>query len=223
MPSQRLTIGGYRFRSAKLLNQALTHGSFGPDHNERLEFLGDAVLGSLIADDLYGRLATDDEGVLTRTRATLVNRRTLARIAHRLGIPDRLRLGEGELRNRGYQRESILSGAVEALIGAIYLDAGYAGCRSAVLPWFESEVAAVLSNTERKDPKTRLQELLQAQGRPLPRYHIQKTAGEAHALTFTVECTVAGLPAPVTGTDSSRKGAEQQAARAALAQMAAVS
>ncbi|MCC6202141.1 MAG: ribonuclease III [Gammaproteobacteria bacterium] len=198
---------------------ALTHSSSGREHNERLEFLGDAVLGSLVAGELYGRYPSADEGTLTRARATLVNRRTLARIARSIDIPARLLLGGGEARNRGGERDSILAGALEALIGAIYLDAGYLTCKQAVLPWFIAEFSDVLDLEGQKDPKTRLQELMQARNQPLPRYQVIETAGTPHQPTFTVQCLVSDLVDPVIGTASSKKIAEQRAARAVLAQL----
>lgn len=219
MPKLLSSVGGYRFRSTELLTQALTHRSSGPGHNERLEFLGDAVLGCIIAEVLYERFTNHDEGLLTRARAMLVNRRVLARIARELGIGKNIHLGEGEIRSGGWSRDSILSGALEALIGAIYLDAGYDACKAAVSPWFASELVDLHVGPEQKDPKTRLQEILQARGMPLPDYSIIETSGDPHTRVFTVRCLVHGLQTPVTGTDTSRKGAEQRAARAALTRL----
>lgn len=207
---------GYRFRDANLLGRALTHRSAGERHNERLEFLGDAALGFVIAEALYARLPEAPEGHLTRLRASLVRRAALAEIALTIGLPERLRLGSGELKSGGFRRESILSNALEALLGAICLDGGVGAARELILALYESRLESLPSAEALKDPKTRLQEFLQARGLALPDYAVEQVEGQAHRQRFTVSCSVQGAPAPVTGTGTSRRAAEQAAARQML-------
>jgi ribonuclease-3 len=199
------------------LRAALTHSSAGEANNERLEFLGDAVLALLIAETLYARLPKANEGQLSRLRASLVKRETLARLARGLGLGPRLVLGEGERRSGGAERESNLANAFEAVVGAIYLDGGLKACRSEVLPWFAEAMMGLIHDGLRKDPKTELQEILQSRHLPIPSYDITAIAGPPHRRVFTVECATAGLDSPVVGQGSSRRRAEQAAAEGVLA------
>ena len=210
------------FRDAALRDQALRHRSAGAPHNERLEFLGDALVNLMVAEALYLRWPQVDEGALTRARAELVRESSLARIGRDLDLGARLTLGPGEMKSGGHRRDSILADAVEALVGAIYLDAGFEACRAAVLPWFEAAMAALPPpNKVGKDAKTRLQEWLQGRQKPLPVYALEAEVGEEHARVFRVSCTLS-QPALVTGGEgSSRRAAEQAAAEAALARIEA--
>lgn len=210
---------GHKFANPELAGQALTHRSFGTPHNERLEFLGDALLNCAIATILYERFTHLPEGDLSRLRATLVNQASLSQVAGGLGLGERLRLGEGELKSGGFRRPSILADAVEALLGAVYLDAGFEAARSAVLHVLGDKVASAGSKPVDKDPKTALQELLQGRGLALPRYAVQKTEGEAHDQTFIVECRVDDLGIAASGTGTSRRAAEQAAAEGVLQQL----
>ncbi|HRO27171.1 MAG TPA: ribonuclease III [Luteimonas sp.] len=209
-------FAGHVFADAALLEQALTHRSAGAPHNERLEFLGDAVLGLIVAEALYARWPKADEGSLTRARAELVRESTLAALARRLEIGERLVLGPGEMKSGGHRRDSILSDALEAIIGAICLDAGFETCRRVVLPWFEEAVSAVPASKVGKDAKTRLQEWLQARQKPLPQYELTSENGEEHARVFVVRCIVSDPPASAEGEGSSRPAAEQAAAAEVL-------
>ena len=209
------TFVEYRFTDQGLLQTALTHRSASSRHNERLEFLGDALLGFIIADVLYARFPAADEGGLTRARAALVNRETLADIAREFGVGDMLKLGEGELKSGGWRRSSILANAVEAVTAAIYLDGGMDACRTAVLRWYEQRLAAVNPAAAPKDAKTELQEYLQARKRALPSYRTVEEVGPPHQRTFIIECQIEGYP-PVVAESSSRRGGEQDAARMAL-------
>jgi len=206
---------GYHFNDPALFELALTHRSCGASNNERLEFLGDAALNFIIGHAIYCRLPDTSEGELSRYRASLVKGATLAVIARELGIGDHLKLGVGERKSGGHRRESILADALEAIIGAIYLDGGMGACESAVLQWF-AERLDNLSDTNLKDPKTQLQELLQARGKALPVYEVIDVSGEAHRQHFTVRCSAEGLPGPTIGEGSSRRAAEKKAAAAAL-------
>ena len=210
-------FAGHAFRDAALLTQALTHRSAGSPHNERLEFLGDALVNLVVAEALYLRWPRADEGALTRARAELVRESALAAIARTLELGARLTLGPGELKSGGHRRDSILADALEALVAAIYLDSDFGHCREVVLPWFEPALAALPPpNKVGKDAKTRLQEWLQGRQRPLPVYALLHEGGEDHARIFRVSCTLAE-PALVTeGEGCSRRAAEQQAAVAAL-------
>jgi ribonuclease-3 len=208
---------GHAFRDPALLRQALTHRSFGARHNERLEFIGDAVLNCVVALDLYRRFPDTAEGDLSRARASLVNRDTLAVVAQRLDVGGELLLGEGELRNGGAARPSILSDALEAVFGAVFLDGGFEAARTVI----ERSLAELLSGADPatlgKDPKTRLQEWLQARRLPVPEYVVVATSGEAHAQRFDVECRIAELALVATGSGTSRRIAEQEAASQAWA------
>lgn len=208
---------GYQFQNVALLEQALTHRSCKGQHNERLEFLGDALLGLVIAEALFARFPQTREGDLTRMRSSLVKGVTLASIAQELGLSEFLRLGPGELKSGGFRRESILADALEAIIGAIYLDNGMAACKAQIMLWFEQRLHDITPG-QQKDSKTLLQEYLQGLRKPLPTYDVIATAGEAHQQTFTVRCTVPGL-APISATGSSRRKAEQDAAQYALEQI----
>lgn len=206
---------GYDFKDQALYELALTHRSYGANNNERLEFLGDAALNFIIGHAIYQKLPETSEGDLSRYRASLVKGKTLAEVARELGIGENLKLGGGELKSGGHRRESILADAVEAIIGAIYLDGGMAACEKVVLAWF-AERLDNLSETSLKDPKTQLQELLQSRGKSLPVYEVVNITGEAHDQYFTVTCSVEGLPTPTVGEGSSRRSAEKKAAAAAL-------
>ena len=212
-------LGGHRFRDPELLRRALTHRSAGGPNNERLEFLGDALVNLLIADVLHARSERADEGMLTRARAQLVRESALADVARSLDLGERLLLGPGELKSGGFRRESILADALEALVGAIYLDAGFEACRAVVLPWFEPLLARLEIGRIEKDPKTRLQEWLQGRQHALPEYRLAATEGEEHDKTFLVVCLVPHLGLEAEGAGGSRRQAEQNAAANALAQL----
>jgi ribonuclease-3 len=209
----------HKFSNPDLARQALTHRSFGTPHNERLEFLGDSLLNCAVATLLYERFTHLPEGDLSRLRATLVNQASLSQVAAGLGLGERLRLGEGELKSGGFRRPSILADAVEALLGAVYLDAGFEAARRSVMHLLGDRLESAGSKPVDKDPKTALQELLQGRGLALPRYAVQKTEGEAHDQTFIVECRVDDLGAVATGKGTSRRAAEQAAAEGVLAQL----
>ena len=207
---------GYRFVESGLLSRALTHRSFGAEHNERLEFLGDAVLNVAVSSLLYERFSGSDEGDLTRVRAHLVREDSLHRVALMLGLPEVVRLSEGETRGGGAQRASILADAVEALIGAVHLDGGYGAALELVRSLFGEVIHATEADSWTKDAKTELQEWLQARRMPVPAYRILATRGEKHAQTFEVECAVATLGLAERGEGRSRRLAEQEAARRLL-------
>ncbi len=207
---------GYRFRDTGLLRRALTHRSAGADHNERLEFLGDAVLSLAVSSLLYERFAGSDEGDLTRVRAHLVREESLHRLALEVQLPAVLRLSEGEVRGGGAQRASILADALEALIGASFLEGGFDAARAVVQQLFGELITGTDTAAWAKDAKTELQEWLQARRIPVPSYRIAETRGQAHAQTFEVECTVAPLNLSCRGEGRSRRTAEQQAARRML-------
>jgi len=203
---------GHRFQDSALLSQALTHRSFGSPHNERLEFLGDGVIGCVIAEELYARFPDLAEGELSRLRASLVREAALATVARALGLAGFLRLGEGEVASGGGDRPSILADALEAVYGAVFLDGGYEAARGSVRRTFGEALEALDPRQPAKDDKTRLQELLQARRQKLPEYRVVATAGAAHKQVFEVECVAAGLGLRATGSGSSRRRAEQQAA-----------
>lgn len=211
---------GHAFADQDLLRRAITHRSFGAQHNERLEFLGDSVLGLSIAAVLYDRFPNLREGELTRLRAGLVRRETLAGMARDLDLGSYLQLGSGELKSGGYDRDTILADAFEALLGAIYLDGGFEAARGVIAGLFSPLLSAVNPATVRKDPKTALQEYLQARSLGLPEYRIRNLAGQDHAQHFVVECVIPGHD-PVVGEGGSRRKAEQQAASRVLEQLAA--
>jgi len=213
---QQGRFAGHTFRDPDLLSQALTHRSAGAPHNERLEFLGDAVLGALVAESLFARWPSADEGTLTRARAELVRESSLAAVARELDLGARLVLGPGELKSGGHRRDSILSDALEAVIAAIYLDAGLETCRDVVLPLFEKTMIALASGRVAKDAKTRLQEWLQGRQKALPVYELLSESGEEHAKTFLVRCALNDAGVAAEGQGSSRRAAEQQAAEAVM-------
>ncbi|WP_157263709.1 ribonuclease III [Azohydromonas aeria] len=207
---------GYRFAQPRLLQRALTHRSFGADHNERLEFLGDAVLSVTISAMLYERFSGSDEGDLTRVRAHLVREDSLHRVALQLGLPEVLRLSEGEARGGGAQRPSILADALEAILGAAFLDGGFEPAQALVRRLFGEVIASTEMDGWSKDPKTELQEWLQARRLAVPVYRIVATRGQAHAQTFEVECAQPALGLAAPGEGRSRRTAEQDAARRLL-------
>ncbi|MBX3621303.1 MAG: ribonuclease III [Rhizobacter sp.] len=212
---------GHRFAQPQLLSRAVTHRSFGADHNERLEFLGDAVLSLAISALLFERFGGSDEGDLTRVRAHLVREDTLHRVAVLIGLPEVLRLSEGEARGGGAQRPSILADALEAIIGATFLDGGFDSARALVQHLFGEVIANTDIDSWTKDAKTELQEWLQARRLPVPSYRIANTRGQAHAQTFEVECAVPALSLVETGEGRSRRVAEQEAARRMLVSLKA--
>lgn len=208
---------GHHFAQPQLLEQALKHRSAGAPHNERLEFLGDGLVNLFAAEALYMRWPTADEGALTRARAELVRESALAPIGRALDLGERLTLGPGEMKSGGHRRDSILADAVEAVVAAIYLDAGYERCREVVLPWFQAAMDALPPpNKVGKDAKTRLQEWLQGRQKPLPLYALLGESGEDHAKVFHVSCTLVQPELVTQGDGSSRRAAEQMAAEAAL-------
>lgn len=210
-------VTGYRFSDESLLELALTHRSAAPRrHNERLEFLGDALLNFLVADRLYALRTNDDEGDLSRLRASLVRGVTLGEIAAELDLGACLNLGAGELRSGGHHRRSILADALEALLGAIYLDGGLEPARAVVERLLATRLADLPDATSLKDPKTRLQEWLQARGHPLPNYELIGASGEEHAQQFTVRCSLERPPVARTGEGGGRRRAEQAAALAVI-------
>jgi len=204
---------GHTFADPALLQQALTHRSAGGRNNERFEFLGDALLSVVVAEALFNRFPKADEGALTRARSQLVREPQLAELARRHQLGDRLILGQGELKSGGFRRESILADAVEAIIGAIHLDAGFEVCRARVLALFEPLIAALPPGLKaEKDPKTRLQEWLQARALPLPEYVLLDARGEEHDKVFEVLCRLATPALETVAEGSSRRQAEQGAA-----------
>jgi ribonuclease-3 len=207
---------GYRFQDEELLELALTHRSVGGENNERLEFLGDAVLGMVIAQALYASHPGADEGALSRLRARLVRRETLEELARELALGQLLRLGSGETRSGGHRRASILANALEAVFGAAFLDGGWGATQAVILKLLGPRLAALDSDEELRDPKTRLQELLQGRGHALPTYDVERVSGSAHAQHFDVVCRLATPGVEVRGEGSSRRAAEQQAAEHAL-------
>ncbi len=210
---------GYTFKETELLNLALTHRSANGKHNERLEFLGDSILSFVIADELYRRFPKVNEGDMSRMRATLVRGNTLAELGREFDLGDYLKLGPGELKSGGFRRDSILADAVEAIIGAIYLDSDLETARSIVLEWYHGRLEEIKPGASQKDPKTRLQEFLQGRRKPLPVYTVTNIKGEAHNQEFTVACEVAGMDTPVIGKGTSRRKAAQAAAETALEQL----
>jgi len=210
---------GHAFRDPELARQALTHRSHGTPHNERLEFLGDSLLNCAVATLLYARFPKLPEGDLSRLRAALVNQASLSAVATGLGLGERLRLGEGELKSGGFRRPSILADSLEALLGAVYLDAGFDAMLGAVERLLGDRLESRDGLPVDKDPKTALQELLQGRKLQLPRYSVQRTEGEAHEQTFTVECRVDDLGIAAAGQGASRRAAEQAAAELVLAQL----
>jgi ribonuclease-3 len=207
---------GYEFKSESLLELALTHRSLGHLNNERLEFLGDSLLNMVVAEYLYRQFPKLKEGQMSRQRADLVRGTTLAEIAREFKLGDYILLGSGELKSGGFRRDSILADAVESIIGAIFMDSGFDVCRERVLAWYECRLDALSDKGSKKDSKTRLQEFLQSRQEPLPNYEVVDVTGEAHAQTFYVVCEISLLKEKTCGEGSSRRIAEQTAARNAL-------
>jgi ribonuclease-3 len=207
---------GYRFVTPGLLEQAVTHRSHGAVHNERLEFLGDAVLNCTIAQLLFAKYARLNEGDLSRLRANLVKQSSLADIGERIGLADFMRLGEGEMKSGGFRRPSILADTVEAIFGAVMVDGGFEPAREAIARQFEPILKHVDPKTLGKDSKTLLQEYLQGKRLPLPLYTVVETRGAAHNQEFEVECAIPKLEISVRGTGRSRRAAEQNAAKLAF-------
>jgi ribonuclease-3 len=210
-------LTGYQFRQTNLLEQALTHRSYSRQlNNERLEFLGDSILNLIISRHIYERFGAADEGDLSRIRASLVKEETLAQVARQIDLGDYIHLGGGELKSGGFRRASILSDALEALIGAIYLDSDYVQTEAAVLQLYQEQLQNVDAAANLRDPKTRLQEHLQANKNSLPSYQVEKITGKSHDQVFTVSCKLTDLDMQSNGKGSSRKKAEQQAAQKIL-------
>lgn len=212
---------GHVFRRPELLALALTHRSHGAAHNERLEFVGDAVLNCAIAAALFERFPAIPEGELSRVRASLVNRDTLARLARGLSLGHEIRLGEGEVRSGGDERPSILADALEAVVGAVFVDAGFDAARAVIERIYAEEFVDLDPAALGKDPKTRLQEWLQARRVAVPEYTVIGIDGEAHAQTFTVECRIPALSVVANGSGTNRRAAEQAAAAAAFTRVSA--
>ena len=202
---------GHRFSDPALLDLALTHRSCGSHNNERLEFLGDAVLGAVVAERLFRRFPNAREGELSRLRSLLVKGTSLAVVARRLELGEQLNLGGGERKSGGHRRDSILADALEAVIGAIYLDAGLETVRQCIERWLTENFQQLSGQSRQKDAKTRLQEYLQARGKALPKYQVEAVSGEAHNQHFTVSCQVQLLSKPVIAQGGNRRGAEQLA------------
>lgn len=213
---------GHPFAREDLLALALTHRSASSANNERLEFLGDALLGFAIAEALVSRFPTADEGTLSRMRASLVKRESLAQLARELKLGDYLRLGAGELRTGGHTRDSILADAMEAVLGAVYLDSGFSRARAVILNLFRQGLEQQTEARVAKDPKTRLQELLQSRHRPIPEYEVLTIGGTQHEQHFTVRCRLADDGTDSRGEGTSRRRAEQSAAQAMLDRLAGV-
>lgn len=206
----------YSFNDPGLLRQAVSHRSVGSVNNERLEFLGDAILDFVIGDALYQRFPQADEGNLSRMRAHLVKGETLARLAQEIPLGDYLLLGSGELKSGGFRRDSILAGALEAVFGAVYIDGGFPVARDLILRLYEGRLEEASLEGISKDPKTRLQEFLQARGQALPSYQVSAVEGKDHKQVFHVSCETDSLPEPVEGCGRSRRRAEQDAAARTL-------
>ena len=209
----------YRFDDHALLRLALTHRSASNENNERLEFLGDAVLGQIIADYLYREFPDADEGQLTRTRALLVKKDTLASVARSLNLGEKIILGEGELKSGGWRRDSILANTLEALVGAIYLDGGLDACTQQLSAWFAPSLKDIDPTLARKDAKTQLQEYLQARGQALPSYQAIEVTGPAHDQRFKIDCRVESVAKTATAEGKNRRTGEQRAAALMLARI----
>jgi ribonuclease-3 len=211
---------GLVFENPQLFTCALTHRSASSNNNERLEFLGDSILGFVIAEQLYNLFPDAPEGILSRMRASLVNQRSLAEIARQHELGDYLLLGSGELKSGGFNRDSILSDAVEAIIAALYQDQGMGACQKWIPELFDAKLKSLSLGNGQKDPKTRLQEFMQAKKLDLPQYELLTASGLAHEQTFKVQCKISLLPTPSIGAGVTRKGAEQAAAEILLEQLA---
>lgn len=207
---------GYSFNDIGLLNEALTHRSYAARNNERLEFLGDGILNFVIAHELYKLYPDVQEGDLSRLRANLVNRESLADIANQLDMGDVIKLGSGELKSGGFRRPSILADAVESVLGAVYCDGGFDACRELIIRLYASRLSSPTDLQSLKDPKTQLQELLQSRRFALPEYEVVDVTGYAHAQMFHVTCSIEQMNIKVTGEGKSRRKAEQKAAEKAI-------
>jgi ribonuclease-3 len=207
---------GYHFKDENLLVAALTHRSVPKNNNERLEFLGDSIVNFIAAELLYNQFNFANEGELSRLRTMLVRGETLAVLARQLQVGEHLYLGMGEMRSGGAHRESILADALEAIIAAIYLDGGMDACKECVSNWFAPIIAELTQHKVNKDPKTQLQEYLQAKSIALPQYHVSVIEGKAHEQTFTVECFIPEIQQKTIGKGTSRRRAEQQSAELML-------
>lgn len=210
---------GYTFEQPELLIQALTHRSAKGQHNERLEFLGDSILGFVIAEALFEKFPKHDEGDLTRMRSSLVKGVTLAEIGRDFNLGEHLILGPGELKSGGHRRESILEDAIEAIIGAVYLDSNITQCKELILIWFAKRLSSIKPGHEQKDPKTRLQEYLQGRKIPLPVYDVIDTSGQSHNQQFTVSCVTEVVDTEIVAKGTSRRKAEQAAAHQVLMEL----
>jgi len=210
----------YRFNDPALLELALSHRSVGKLNNERLEFLGDSILSAVVSARLFDLRADNSEGDLSRLRARVVRGKTLAKLAAGLNLGEYVRLGEGEMKSGGNNRDSILADALEAILGAIYLDGGFASCASVILHICDEEIASLPDAADLKDPKTRLQEWLQAHGHALPEYGLVSEKGPPHNKQFMVQITAPAVGVEVTGSGGSRRKAEQAAAATALEDIA---
>ena len=209
----------YQFVDIKLLEKALTHRSIGANNNERLEFLGDAILGFVIAAELYKHFPQAKEGELSRYRASLVKGDTLAILANNINLGHFLRLGQGELKSGGFRRDSILANAFEAVIGALYLDGGLEAAEAFILLTYREQIEAITEQSSYKDPKTRLQEYLQARHESLPEYTVIDVAGKTHDQLFKVTCKISLLNDATVGEGNNRRKAEQNAAEQILKQI----
>ena len=210
---------GYNFEDKSLVDQALTHRSAGGTNNERLEFLGDSILGFIIADELFKNLAGADEGSMSRYRSSLVKGVTLAEIAREIDLGNYLLLGPGELRSGGHTRDSILADALEAVFAAVYLDGGYVAARKVILDLYKNRLVEIQSKKPQKDPKTRLQEYLQARQYKLAEYSVIEITGEQHNQNFTVRCVIDDLGLDAVSQGHSRRKAEQKAASKLLQEL----
>lgn len=211
----------YEFSDPGLLTTALTHRSAGSRNNERLEFLGDSIVNHIVAEALYQRFPAAREGDMSRMRASLVKGETLAEVAREMDVGEHLLLGPGERKSGGYRRSSILADTLEALAGAILLDAGYERCRTCVLRWFDQRLQKLSAGSTDKDAKTRLQEYLQGRGNPLPEYEMVLVEGDDHDQVFSVHCRLSRPSMVVAGSGKSRRKAEQDAAQNALRKLSA--
>ena len=211
---------GHDFSNTELLTMALTHRSFSRNHNERLEFLGDALLGMFIADELYIKFPEAAESDLTRLRSSLVKQEALAQLAKQLDLGSHIRFGIGENKSGGRQKDSLLANTLEALIGAIYLDSDLENCRRFILKLYASLLDELTAENIPKDPKSELQEYLQANKKSLPAYNVVAEEGEAHDKLFTIECSVDGITKPIVAKGRSKRNAEQTAARTVLEMIA---
>ena len=220
MSLQRLSAAiGYEFQDARLLDIALTHRSFGAANNERLEFLGDAVLNCVVSDALYARFGAFKEGELSRWRASIVRQESLAAIGNSLKLGEFLRLGEGEQKSGGRQRPSIIADTLEAIFGAVFVDAGFEAAAGVIRPLIAPALETIVPHDPGKDAKTVLQEALQARGLDLPQYSLIQTRGAAHEQEFQMECCVPDLAIRTTGFGRSRRIAEQNAAQLAVEEL----